>query len=110
MLRIKKINSALGKRVYTDIGDFFGEVEEAILAENKIDSWRIRVAREMVQQLNGARGVIIPHQFVKAVGDILIVNKASLPVMEEPEEAVAEGIIDDGDTVDLSGEGITVEE
>ena len=83
MLRIKKLNASLGKRVYTDIGDYFGEIEEVILSENKIDSWRIRVAREMVVQLNGARGVIIPHQFVKAVGDILIINKASLPIMEE---------------------------
>lgn len=100
MLRIKKLNSTLGKKVYTDIGDYFGEVEEAILAENKIDSWRIRVAREMINQLNGARGVIIPHQFVKAVGDIFIVNKASLPIMdEEGEEEIATG---EGETVDLS--------
>jgi len=99
MLRIKKLNSSLGKRVYTDIGDYFGEIEEVILSENKIDSWRIRVAREMVAQLNGARGVIIPHQFVKAVGDVIIINKASLPVMEENlyEEAVPEE-----ETVDLS--------
>ena len=98
MLRIKKINSSLGKKVYTDSGDYFGEVEEAILSENKVDSWRMRVSREMVSQLNGARGVIIPHQFVKAVGDILIVNKASLPIMDDTaEEAVAED-----ETVDLS--------
>lgn len=98
MLRIKKINATLGKKVYTDLGDFFGEVEEAILTENKIDSWRIRVSRDMVSQLNGARGVIIPHQFVKAVGDVLIINKASLPIMDEmPEEQTLEE-----NTVDLS--------
>jgi len=99
MLRIKKINSSLGKKVYTDSGDYFGEVEEAILSENKVDSWRMRVSREMVSQLNGARGVIIPHQFVKAVGDILIVNKASLPIMEDG--AMDEEIAED-ETVDLS--------
>ncbi len=98
MLRIKKINSSLGKRVYTDSGDYFGEVEEAILSENKLDSWRMRVSREMVSQLNGARGVIIPHQFVKAVGDIIIVNKASLPIMDD---TMGEGITED-ETVDLS--------
>ena len=27
-----------------------------------------------------AKGVIIPHQFVKSIGDIFIVNKGSLPV------------------------------
>ena len=91
MLRIKKLNAALGKKVYTDVGDYFGEIEEAILAENKVDSWRIRVAREMVNQLNGARGVIIPHQFVKAVGDVVIVSRASLP-LEEGEQTVSETV------------------
>jgi sporulation protein YlmC with PRC-barrel domain len=104
MLRIKKLNATLGKKVYVDTGDFFGEVEEAILSENKIDSWRMRVSREMVSQLNGARGVIIPHQFVKAVGDIFIVNKASLPIMDGAfEETVSEE-----ETMDLSEEPLDV--
>ncbi len=30
--------------------------------------------------MGGARGVIIPHQFVKAIGAIFIINKASLPM------------------------------
>ena len=33
--------------------------------------------------LGGARGVIIPHQFVKAIGDVFIVNKTSLPVKDD---------------------------
>ena len=102
MLRIKKINASLGKRVYTDAGDYFGEVEEAILSENKIDSWRIKVAREMITQLNGARGVIIPHQFVKAVGDIIIINEASLPLMEGNSDFSGEGNLSNEETVDLS--------
>lgn len=105
MLRIKKLNTTLGKKVYTDSGDFFGEVEEAILSENKIDSWRMRISREMVSQLNGARGVIIPHQFVKAVGDIFIVNKASLPIMED----VLGEDISEQETMDLSEEPMDVE-
>jgi sporulation protein YlmC with PRC-barrel domain len=96
MLRIKKISAMLGKRVFTDAGDLFGEVEEAILAENKIDSWRISVAREMAKSLNGARGVIIPHQFVKAIGDVFVINAASLP-MASPEESLSEE-----ETMDLS--------
>ena len=85
MLSIKKVSEVIGKRVFTDSGDFFGEVEEAILFENKVDSWRIRVAREMAVRLNGARGVIIPHQFVKAIGDVFVINKASLPIAEMDE-------------------------
>ena len=96
MLKIKKISSMLGKRVFTDSGDFFGEIEESVLAENKIDSWRIKVSREMIRNLNGARGVIVPHQFVKAIGDVFVVNKASLPIAD-----VEEGF-SESETMDLS--------
>ena len=94
MLKIKKVSETIGRKVYTDTGDYFGEIEEANLIENKIDSWRIRIASSMGNFLGGARGVIIPHQFVKAVGDIVVVSRASLP-LEEGEETVEQ-------TVDLS--------
>ncbi len=97
MLRIKKLTEVIGKKVYTDIGDYFGEVEECNLIDNKVDSWRIRLVGSMGNFLGGVRGVIIPHQFVKAVGDIVIVNRANLP-LDEGEENVE-------DTVDLSDEG-----
>ena len=95
MLKIKKITEVIGKKVYTDTGDFFGEIEECNLVENKVEGWRIRVSSSMGSFLGGARGVIIPHQFVKAIGDILIVSKASLPLDET--ETIE-------DTVDLSDE------
>ena len=87
MLRIKKISEVLGKRVYTDSGDFFGDIEEVNLVENKIDGWRIRVSGGIGNFLGGARGVIIPHQFVKAIGDIVVINKSALPTREETEIA-----------------------
>ena len=96
MLKVKKITEVIGKKAYTDTGDFFGEVEESNLIENKVDGWRIRISSSMGNFLGGARGVIIPHQFVKAVGDIVIVSRASLP-LDEGEETVEE-------TVDLSEE------
>jgi len=83
MLKIKKITDVIGRKVYTDTGDFFGEIEESNLVENKVESWRIRVAGSMANFLGGARGVIIPHQFVKAVGDIVIISRANLPLDEE---------------------------
>jgi len=85
MLKIKKISEVVGKRVYTDSGELFGEVEEVNLVENKVDSWRIRVAGGAGSFLGGARGVVIPHQFVKAIGDVFIVSRASLPMQEELE-------------------------
>jgi len=79
MLRIKNISEILGKHVYTSDGDYFGQIEEVNLIENKIDGWRIRIGSGVMSMFGGARGVVIPHQFVKAIGDIFIVNKASLP-------------------------------
>lgn len=90
-MRIEKITSVLGKRVYTDNGDLFGEIEEANLFENKVDGWRIKVSPHLVSVLGGARGVIIPHQFVKAVSDIFIINKTALP-SQEP--AMEEDMVD----------------
>lgn len=88
MLRIKRLSEVVGKRVYTDSGDLFGMIEEVNLIDNKIDGWRIVVAREsgMIQILGGARGIIVPHQFIKAIGDIIIINRNAVPVQAEEEE------------------------
>lgn len=60
------------------------------LAENKIDGWRIRVGGGMSSFLGGARGVIVPHQFVKAIGDVFIINKSALPVRDEDSSEMTE--------------------
>lgn len=79
MLRVKKITEIIGKNVFTSDGDFFGQIDDVNLAENKIDGWKIKVGSGFMSMFGGARGVVIPHQFVKAIGDVLIVNKNSLP-------------------------------
>ena len=83
MLKIKNISEVIGKKAYTSDGDFFGQVEEVNLVNNKIEGWKIRVSSGYALNLGGARGVVIPHQFVKSIGDVFIVNKASLPLREE---------------------------
>lgn len=92
-MRIKKISEVLGIKVYTDSGDFFGEIEEANLFENKVDGWRIKVGGSVMSLIGGARGVIIPHQFVRAVSDIFIINKTALPSPEAELEEVPEDLI-----------------
>lgn len=89
-MKIKKISEVLGKRVFTDAGAFFGEVEEANLFENKIDGWRIRVGGNVLSMMGGARGVIIPHQFVKSIDDVFIISKSALPSQEAGFEEVSE--------------------
>jgi sporulation protein YlmC with PRC-barrel domain len=86
MLRIRKMSEIIGKNAYTSEGDFFGQVEDVNLTENKIDGWKIKIGSGFVSMLGGAKGVIIPHQFVRAVGDIVIVNRSSLPVQDHEVE------------------------
>jgi len=98
-MKVKKVSEIIGKKVFTDTGDFFGEIEESNLIENRVDSWRIRISGSMGNFLGGARGVIIPHQFVKAIGDIVVVSRANLP-LDEGEETIEQ-------TVDLSDEDVS---
>jgi len=92
-MRIKKVSEVIGHKVYTDSGDFFGEIEEANLNDNKIDGWRIKVGGSVMSLIGGARGVIIPHQFVKAIGDVFLINKTSLPSPDSDIEEIPEDLI-----------------
>jgi sporulation protein YlmC with PRC-barrel domain len=92
-MKIEKISEVLGSKVYTDSGDFFGEVEEANLLDNKIDSWKIRVGGTIVSALGGARGVIIPHQFVRSIGDVFIISKSALPNTNDNIEEIPEDLV-----------------
>lgn len=83
MLRIKRLGDVVGRSVYTSEGDLFGEIQEVNLLDNKIDGWKIKVGGSLINLIGGARGVVIPHQFVKAIGDVFIINKASLPFKDE---------------------------
>jgi len=92
-MRIKKITEVIGAKVYTDSGDYFGEIEEANLHENKVDGWRIKVGGSITSLIGGARGVIIPHQFVRAISDIFIINKSALPSSDSEIEEIPEDLI-----------------
>ncbi len=80
---MKKISEIVGKQVFTSEGDFFGQVEEVNLTDNKIEGWKIKVGSSFLSMFGGARGVVIPHQFVKTIGEIMIINKGSLPMRDE---------------------------
>ncbi len=89
MLRMKNIHETYDMKVFTDQGDYFGDVEEAVLTQTKIQGWRIRATKNsfLTKVLGSAKGVIVPHPLVKAVGDIMIISKAAVPsYSEEPAE------------------------
>ncbi len=83
MLHIKKISEVVGKQVYTSEGEYFGQVEDVNLMDNKVDGWKIKVSGGFTTSLGGARGVIIPHQFVKAIGDVFVITGGSIPSKAE---------------------------
>ncbi len=91
MLKMKKITEAYDMKVFTDEGDYFGDVEEAMLTQTKVYGWRIRATKNsfLTKVLGSAKGVIVPHQLVKAVGDIMIISKAAVPSYGGEEEAPA---------------------
>lgn len=90
MLKILKISDVLGLKVFTDAGDYFGEIEEGNLVDNKVDGWRIKISRDsaLLTYLGGARGIIVPHQFVKAIGDVVIISKNAVPMKDELKEDI----------------------
>jgi len=92
-MHVKKVTDVIGLKVYTDSGDFFGEVEEANLQDNKIDGWKIKVGGSVMSLIGGARGVIIPHQFVKAISDVFLINRSALPSQDSEIEELPGDLI-----------------
>ena len=88
MLKMKTISETYDMKVFTDQGDYFGDVEEVILTATKIQGWRVRSTKNsfLSKVLGSAKGVIVPHQLVKAVGDIMIISKAAVPSYNPEEE------------------------
>lgn len=91
MLKMKRITESFDMKVFTDEGDYFGDIEEAMLTQTKVYGWRIRATKNsfLTKVLGTAKGVIVPHQLVKAIGDIMIISKAAVPSYGGEEEATA---------------------
>lgn len=89
MLKMKKISETYDMRVYTDSGDYFGDIEESILTQNKIFGWKVKATKGsfLNKVLGSAKGVIVPHQLVKAIGDVLIISKTAVPSYPSEEES-----------------------
>jgi len=85
MLQMRKVSETISLKVYTEDGLFFGEVEEALIKGNKIESWKIRAVREsfLNKALAGAKGVIVPQALVNAIGDVVIVSRGAAPSYSE---------------------------
>ncbi len=81
MLKMKKVSEVYDLRVFTDSGDYFGDVDDCLVAGNKISGWKIRATKTsyLARVLGSAKGVIVPHQLVKAIGDVLVISRSAVP-------------------------------
>ncbi len=89
MLRMRKISQCYDMKVFTDSGEYFGDVEECILTKTKIAGWRVRATKNsyLSKVLGSAKGVIVPQQLVKNMSDIMIISKAAMPAGGHAEES-----------------------
>lgn len=87
MLKMKRLSETYDMKAFTDSGEYFGDIEEAILTQSKIFGWRVKATRNsfLNSVLGSAKGVIVPHQLVKSIGDIMIISKSAVPSYN-PEE------------------------
>ena len=86
----QEITSLVGREVYSNSGVFVGEVEDLQL---DMDAERVTglALGEINPELFGARvdgskGVLVPYRWVRAVGDIVLVNDAVEQMKETDDE------------------------
>ena len=91
MLKMMKISDTYDMKVFTDTGDYFGDVEESILTSTKVFGWRVKATKNsfLSKVLGSAKGVIVPHQLVKAIGDVMVISKAAVPSYGPEEQETA---------------------
>jgi len=97
MLKLKRISNVFGMKVFTNAGDFFGMIEEAEIINNRVYGWKIKPTKDsyLTKAIGGAKGVIVPHKLVDAVGDIMIISKTAIPSQSSEEIGAVEGIAED---------------
>lgn len=81
MLKMERISDIYDMKVFTDSGEYFGDIEETIITKTKIHGWRVKSTKNsyLSKVLGSAKGVIVPHQLVKSIGDVMLISKAAVP-------------------------------
>ena len=92
MLKLKKMTETYDMKVFTDSGEYFGDVEDGILTANKTFGWKIKATKNsfLTKVLGSAKGVIVPHQLVKSVGDVFIISRTAVPNYSSDDEEKAQ--------------------
>ena len=77
------IKGEKGAIVLTAIG------EEAVLTATKVGGWRIKATKSsfLTKILGSAKGVIVPHNLVSNIGDVMIISRNAVPAFKDEEAA-----------------------
>jgi sporulation protein YlmC with PRC-barrel domain len=88
----QEITTLVGREVYSNNGVFVGEVEDLRLDMQTETVTGLALGELNMElfrgQVEGARGVVVPYRWVRAVGDVVLVSNV-VERMREPEEEEA---------------------
>ncbi len=89
MLKIRNVSEMYGMKVFTDSGDYFGDIEEAVMTQTTVRGWRIKSTKNsfLSKILGSAKGVIVPHNLVSNIGDVMIISRNAVPAFKDDEAA-----------------------
>jgi sporulation protein YlmC with PRC-barrel domain len=90
----QEITSLVGREVYSNNGVFVGEIEDVRLdldAQTVTGLALAELNRELFAgRVGGNTGVIVPYRWVRAVGDVVLINDVIERLESETEEDEAE--------------------
>ena len=66
------VRGLIGKKVYSENGDYLGKVEDVVLGENRIENLKIRIDKKHKFK---AKGISINYKQVKSVGEVIIIDE-----------------------------------
>ena len=86
----EKITTLIGREVYSNEGVFVGEVADVRLDLEERQAVTGLALRQLNDELfadlvNGQKGVILPYRWVRAVGDVILINDV-IERLKNPEE------------------------
>ncbi len=93
-VNVEKLSEMFSKDVFTDKGRYCGQVKNVKIDLDKFRMGSIvlkaRKGSYLARMLGGKKGVVIPYQFIKAIGDIVIIKHISSEAVKGTQKKEAE--------------------
>ncbi len=95
-VNVEKLSEMFSKDVFTDKGRYCGQVKNVKIDLNKFRMGsivlRAKKGSYLARMLGGKKGIVIPYQFIKAIGDIVIIKHISSEAVkgQQKQEATVE--------------------